>query len=297
MSQAGSGGAFKADPITKQQQNLPGSEKDMNPTSESSKLEGEGGFVEYQGVGKLKNKKVIITGGDSGIGRAVAKLFAREGADMTIVYLPQEEKDAQQTKKMVEDEGRSCLTLAYDLENYDNCKKAVDQHIQKFGALDILINNASKQTMEENFENIDLSIVESTFRSNVIQMFAMTKYALPHLKKGSSIINTTSTVAFRGSGNMVDYTATKGAIYSMTKALAAQLMPKGIRVNAVAPGPVHTPLQPASRPAEEMEQFGKESGLGRPGQPSEIAPSFVLLASAEGALYTGQVLHAYPMGD
>lgn len=291
------GGHFTAENITKQEQTLPGTEKDMQPTSESTRLESASGLKEYTGVGKLRGKKAIITGGDSGIGRAVAALYAREGADVTIIYLKEEEVDAQETKKMVEKEGKECLTLALDLMEFDNCKKAVDLHVKQFGRIDILVNNASKQIMCKDFADIDLNNVESTFRSNILQMFAITKYALPHMGKGSSIINTTSTVAFRGSAALVDYSATKGAITSFTRSLATQLIPKGIRVNAVAPGPVHTPLQPASRPGESMEKFGEGSALGRPGQPSEIAPSFVFLASAEAALYAGQVLHAYPLGD
>ncbi|KAF2669814.1 general stress protein [Microthyrium microscopicum] len=298
MSEAhgGKDGEFK--PISEgQAQKLPGSERDMKPTSESTKLEGSDGFVEYQAAGKLEGKKALITGGDSGIGRAVAILYAREGADVTIVYLPDEEKDAQDTKKAVEEEGMECLLVAVDLTSNENCKKAVEQHMKKYGQLDILVNNASKQEQCEDFAEIDLDTVESSFRSNVLQMFAVTKYALPHLKKGASIINTTSVVAFRGTGAMIDYAATKGAIVSFTRALHKSLVSKGIRVNAVAPGPVHTPLQPASRPQEQMEGFGKKSQIGRPGQPSELAPTYVFLASKDSSLYYGQIMHAYPMGD
>jgi len=295
-AKGGEGGEFK--PIAESQaQNQPGAEEDMQPTSEPTKLEGSDGFVEYQAAGKLKGKKAFITGGDSGIGRSVAVCYAKEGADVTIVYLPEEEGDAQETKNLVEKEGKECLLIAGDLMDNETCKKAISKHIEKFNNLDILVNNASKQIMCEDFAEINLDNVESTFRSNILQMFAITKFALPHMKKGSSIINTSSTVAFRGTTAMVDYAATKGAIVSFTRSLAKQLIPKGIRVNAVAPGPVHTPIQPASRPAEQMEGFGKGTLLGRPGQPSEIAPSFVFLASREAALYVGQVLHAYPLGD
>ncbi|OJD11558.1 hypothetical protein AJ78_07693 [Emergomyces pasteurianus Ep9510] len=295
-SAAGSGGKFQ--PVKEPQtQEKPGLERNMKPQSESTVLESEGCFVEYVGSGKLKGKNVIITGGDSGIGRSVAVLMAREGASITIVYLPEEQVDAEQTKRMVEGERQTCLLVAGDLMNNDNCKRAIDQHIKKYSALDVLVNNASKQIMCSNFEDIDLANVESTFRSNILQMFAITKYALPHMKRGSSIINTTSVVAFRGSGTMVDYASTKGAIVGFTRALAQNLASKGIRVNAVAPGPVHTPIQPDSRPPEQMEGFGSGSKIGRPGQPSEIAPTFILLASAEGALYCGQVLHPYPLGD
>ncbi|KAK4987363.1 hypothetical protein LTR50_004698 [Elasticomyces elasticus] len=272
-------------------------EKAMQPTSESTKLEGEGGFQEYKAAGKLKDLKALITGGDSGIGRSVAILYAREGADVSSVYLPDEQEDAEDTKKAIEKEGGSCLLIPGDLMGNDTCKSAVEQHVNKYGRIDVLVNNASKQLMCEDFAEIDLDNVESTFRSNVLQMFAITKYALPHMKKGGSIINTTSTVAFRGTAAMVDYAASKGAIVGFTRALAKNLVSKGIRVNAVAPGPVHTPLQPASRPAEQMEGFGQKSQLGRPGQPSEVAPSFVFLASRDSELYYGQILHAYPLGD
>ncbi|KAF8471892.1 oxidoreductase [Kalaharituber pfeilii] len=292
---SGKGGEFKAE-IPKQTQDLPGTEKEMTPSSEPIKLEGPGQFREYKGVNKLKDFKVIVTGGDSGIGRAVAVLMAREGADVTIVYLPEEQEDAEYTKTLVEKEGRSCLCLPFDLMDVKNCKTAVDKHVEKYGRIDVLVNNASKQMMCKDFAEIDLDNVESTFRSNILQMFAITKFAIPHMKKGSSIINTTSVVAFRGSSSLIDYAATKGAITSFTRSLAQNLLPKGIRVNAVAPGPVHTPLQPASRPAEQMEAFGSGSMLGRPGQPSEVAPSFVFLASAEGTLYHGQILHPYPLG-
>ncbi|OIW23012.1 NAD(P)-binding protein [Coniochaeta ligniaria NRRL 30616] len=289
-------GEFKPVPEA-QEQNLPGLERKMKPSSEPTKLEGKEGFVEYLAAGKLKGNKALITGGDSGIGRSVAVLFAREGSDVTIVYLPEEQPDAEDTKKMVEKEGRECLLIPGDLMDNETCRKAVEKHMEKFGALHVLVNNASKQIMCDDISEIDLSNVESTFRSNILQMFAMCKYAVPHMGKGGSIINTTSTVAFRGTAAMVDYAATKGAIASFTRALAKQLMPKGIRVNAVAPGPVHTPLQPASRPAEQMEGYGKQSGLGRVGQPSEVAPSFVFLASKDSELYYGQIMHAYPLGD
>jgi len=204
---------------------------------------------------------------------------------------------------MIEKEGRKCLTIPFDLTNLKSVDKIIKKHMDTFGALDIVVNNASQQMMCKNFEEIDLGFipfhnttdrsdsVEETFRSNILQMFAVTKFALPHLKKGSSIINTTSVTAYRGSPAMVDYAATKGAIVSFTRSLAKQLAPKGIRVNAVAPGPVHTPLQPASRSPDEMEKFGEKSLLGRPAQPSEIAPSYVWLASAEAAYYVGAVLH------
>ncbi|KAJ2981896.1 hypothetical protein NQ176_g1738 [Zarea fungicola] len=289
-------GSFKPVP-EKQAQGLPGLEKEMVPSSETSKLEGKDQHYEYLAAGKLDGNKALITGGDSGIGRSIAVLFAREGSDVTIVYLPEEEEDAKETKRMVEKEGRKCLLVAGDLMDNRTCSDAVDKHVKEFGVIHTLVNNASKQLMCDDLAKINLDDVESTFRSNILQMFAVTKFALPHMRKGGSIINTTSTVAFRGTAAMVDYSATKGAIVSFTRSLAKQLMPKGIRVNAVAPGPVHTPLQPASRPAEQMEGFGKGSQIGRPGQPSEIAPSFIFLASKDSELYYGQILHAYPLGD
>lgn len=225
-------------------------------------------------------------------------LFAREGADVTIVYLPEEQEDAEETKQMVEKEGKQCLLIPGDLMDNKTCENAVKKHVEKYGnTIHTLVNNASKQVMCDDITEIDLDNVESTFRSNILAMFAMTKYAVKHMEKGGSIINTTSVTAFRGTAAMVDYASTKGAITSFTQSLSKQLVKKGIRVNAVAPGPVHTPLQPASRPAEQMEGFGKQSQLGRVGQPSEIAPSFVFLASKDATLYYGQVLHPYPLGD
>ncbi|KAM3446677.1 hypothetical protein MY3296_009441 [Beauveria thailandica] len=289
-------GSFEPVPLA-QAQDQPGLEKDMVPESEPSKLEGRHGHHEYLAAGKLKGNKALITGGDSGIGRSVAVLFAREGSDVTIVYLPEEEEDAKETKRLVENEGQKCLLIPGNLMDKDTCLDAVEKHVKEFGVIHTLVNNASKQIMCTDLAEIELDNVESTFRSNILQMFAMTKFALPHMRKGGSIINTTSTVAFRGTASMVDYSATKGAIVSFTRSLAKQLLPKGIRVNAVAPGPVHTPLQPASRPPEQMEGFGKSSQIGRPGQPSEVAPSFIFLASKDSELYYGQVLHAYPLGD
>jgi len=295
-SQAGSGGQFKAD-IPQQSQKLPGLEQHLTPAPESTRLEGHGEFYEYAGSGKLKDRAVLITGGDSGIGRAIAALMAREGADITIVYLPAEQVDAEDTKKLVESAGRRCLLVPFDLKGYKQAGEVIEKHMREYGRLDTLVNNASKQMQCKDFAEINLDDVSSTFDTNILQMFAMTKFALPHMKKGSSIINTTSVVAFRGTPAMIDYAATKGAIVAFTRALAKNLIPKGIRVNAVAPGPVHTPLQPASRPDEQMEGFGTKSQIGRPGQPSEVATSYVFLASADATLYHGQILHPYPLGD
>ncbi|PCH03372.1 Glucose/ribitol dehydrogenase [Penicillium occitanis (nom. inval.)] len=288
-------GTFQA-PRVPQSQPKPGLEKKMQPASEPTQLEGDG-FIEYVGNNKLKDRSVLITGGDSGIGRAVAILMAREGADVTIAHLPEEQGDAEDTKKMVEAENRSCFLYAGDLTNYENCRRAVDEHFRSYGSLNILVNNASQQFMCKTFTDIDLNTVEHVFRSNILQMFAMTKYALTYMKKGDTIINTTSVVTFRGSPSMVDYAATKGAIVGFTRSLATQLIPKGIRVNAVAPGAIYTPIQPDTRTANQMEGWHANSPLGRPGQPSEVAPTFVFLASPEASLYYGQTLHCYPIGD
>jgi NAD(P)-dependent dehydrogenase (short-subunit alcohol dehydrogenase family) len=209
-------------------------EKDMAPTSESTKLEGSDGFKEYVGSNKLANKSALITGGDSGIGRAVAALYAREGANVSINYLSEEQTDAEETKRIVEESGGKCLLIPYDLEKLKSLHEIVDAHVKVFGGLDILVNNASKQVECENFEDIDIDAIESTFRSNILQMMALTKFALPHIPKGGSIINTTSVVAFRGTSSLVDYASTKGAIVSFTRSLSKQLTKKGIRVNAVA---------------------------------------------------------------
>ncbi|KAE8148331.1 hypothetical protein BDV25DRAFT_141905 [Aspergillus avenaceus] len=292
----GQKGAFQV-PQQPQAQQTPGLEKNMAPPSEATKLESSGSFVEYVGSGKLKDKKVLITGGDSGIGRSIAALMAREGADVTISYLPEEQEDAEETKRLVEAEKRTCLLFPGDLTNRETCRKAVEEHLKKFQKLNVLVNNASKQFMCKDLAEIDLDQVESVFHTNIIQMIALSKFALPHLSSGDSIINTTSTVAFKGTTGMVDYAATKGAIVGFTRALAKQLMPKGIRVNAVAPGPVYTPIQVDTRSPEQMEGWGAGTSIGRPGQPSEVATSFVFLASKDASLYYGQILHCYPLGD
>ncbi|WVQ96864.1 hypothetical protein IAU59_003971 [Kwoniella sp. CBS 9459] len=284
--------------IKKQKQSLPGKDVDLDPLAEFTKLEkwddeGKPYLEEYVGSNKLKGKVALVTGGDSGIGRAAAQQFAREGADVTIVYLPEEEEDAQRTKKAIEQDGRKCLTIAKDLMKEEDVKAIIDAHIKEHGKLDILVNNASKQIMCKDLADIELTNVESTFRSNILGMFALTKYALPHLKRGSSIINSSSVTAFKGSPAMMDYSSTKGAIVTFTRSLAMQLAPKGIRVNAVCPGPVYTPLQPASRPAEQMEewQLGTLPLHGRANQPAEMGPAYVFLASADSNAMTGQMMH------
>ncbi|KAK5064290.1 hypothetical protein LTR84_000123 [Exophiala bonariae] len=249
---------------------------------------------DYEGRGLLKDKAVLITGGDSGIGRSVAILMAREGADITFVYLPEEEEDAKWTKSQIEKAGRQAQTLALDITKEENCKKAVDAHIEKFKKLSVLVNNSAMQEICQDFREIDLSVVEKTFRTNVLSMFAMTKFALPLMKRGSSIVNSCSVAAYMGNPQLVDYSSTKGAIATFTRSLAQQQAPNGIRVNAVAPGIIWTPLQPATKnnPPEAMDSLGvQEAPLQRPGMPIEVATAYVLLASPLGSYFTGEVIH------
>lgn len=245
----------------------------------------------YRGAGKLENKVALITGGDSGIGRAVAVLFAREGADVAITYLREEESDAKETKAAVEKEGRRALIMSGDVRDVDFCKKAVATTIKNFDRLDILVNNAAYQQHQEGLEDISEAQWDRTFQTNIHAYFYMAKAALPHLKKGSAIINTGSITGLEGSKELLDYSATKGAIHAFTKSLAQNLVEKGIRVNCVAPGPVWTPLNPADKPAKEVAEFGADTPMKRPAQPEEIAPAFVFFASeADSSYITGEVL-------
>ncbi|KAJ9120192.1 hypothetical protein QFC22_003092 [Naganishia vaughanmartiniae] len=318
--------------IPEQKQNLPGLEGKMDPLAQHTQMEawddqGNPYLVEYKGSGKLKGKAAIITGGDrllhhslgkvkvltniaplgspSGIGRAVAYFFVREGADVTITYLKQEKEEqvphsippsairsrsfmyyapatppnsAEKVKDKIEkEEGGKCHIVECDLIKHEDCERVVKEHMQKYGKMSILVNNASKQIMCEDIADIDLKNVESTFQSNIVAMIAMAKYAVPHMKRGSTIVNSTSVTAFKGSPAMVDYSSTKGAIATFTRSLGLQLASKGIRVNAVAPGPVLTPLQPASRPKEQMDDWevNKLPLWGRAGMPAELAASYV----------------------
>lgn len=244
----------------------------------------------YRAAGKLKGKVALITGGDSGIGKSVAIHFAKEGADIAILYL-EEARDAARTASLVEREGRRCLLLRGDVGDRDYCMRAVDQTIRALGRLDILVNNAAEQHAAKNFADIAPDQFLQTFRTNVFGMFHLTQAALPHLGDGAAIVNTTSVTAFRGSAGLVDYASTKGAIVAFTRSLALQLAEKSIRVNAVAPGPIWTPLIPASFDAEKVSTFGGDTPMQRPGQPDEVAPCFVFLASDDSSYMTGQVLH------
>ena len=244
----------------------------------------------YRGSGKLEGKVALITGGDSGIGRAVAIAFAKEGADVAIVYLD-EQKDAEETKSMVEEHERSCLLLPGDIGDEEFCRNAVEETIRKWKHLDILVNNAAVQYPQENIADITSERLTKTFRTNIFAMFYMVKAALPHFKQGSAIINTTSVTAYRGSPTLLDYSATKGAIAAFTRSLSQALVEKGIRVNAVAPGPIWTPLIAATFRANEVSKFGSDVPMGRAGEPEEVAPSYVFLASDDSSYMTGQILH------
>jgi len=265
------------------QKQQPGREHKMKPRP---RAEGE----KHHGSGKLQGKVAIITGGDSGIGRAVAIAFAKEGADISVVYL-EEQKDANETKCLVEEHGSKCLLIEGDVGQEDFCRKAVDQTVKEFGKVDILVNNAAEQHPQDSIEKITEKQLERTFRTNIFSFFFMTKAVMKYLKESAVIINTTSVTAYKGSAHLLDYSSTKGAITSFTRSLSQALADKSIRVNGVAPGPVWTPLIPSTFPANEVETFGSDVPLGRPGQPEEIAPSYVFLASDDSSYMTGQVLH------
>jgi NAD(P)-dependent dehydrogenase (short-subunit alcohol dehydrogenase family) len=262
---------------------LPGHESELEPKPDWA--------PRYPGSGRLQGKVALITGSDSGIGRAVAALFAREGADVAILYLC-EHDDAQKTKEIVEAEGRRAIAIAGDIGDKAFCDRAVAETVEKLGGLDILINNAGEQHPDTEITDISEEQLRRTFQTNIFGMFFITQAARPHLKEGSAIVNCTSVTMYQGSKELLDYSATKGAITAFTRSLSENLIDKGIRVNAVAPGPIWTPLNPfgGSTP-EKMEHFGESVPMGRPGQPNEVAPSFLFLACEDSSYMSGQVLH------
>lgn len=275
-----------------EQPNIDGDIKQPEPGLDA-KLEprADHGEATYRGAGRLKGRKALITGGDSGIGRAVAIAYAREGADVAISYLPVEEIDAQKTVAFIEEAGRKAVAIPGDISDENFCRELVKQAAEALGSIDILVNNAGKQVYVEAIEDLTSEQFRKTFETNVFAMFWITKAALPHIPAGGSIINTTSIQSYQPSPGLLDYASTKGAITAFTKSLAKQLIEKGIRVNAVAPGPIWTPLQPShGQPSEKLEKFGTNTPLGRAGQPAEVAPAFVFLASQESSYITAEVI-------
>jgi len=273
-------------PFPQQQQKSPGHESKISPPPRYE-------AAKYKAAGKLLDKKALITGGDSGIGRAVAVLYAREGADIAITYLPEEKDDAQTTKREVEAQGRKCLLIAGDLTQESFCKEAVEKTIEEFGGLDILVSNAAHQARKESLDEITSEEWDRTFKTNIYAYFHLAKAAVRHMKPGSAIIATSSETAYQGPKDLPDYSSTKGAINTFTKSLAQMLIKKGIRVNAVAPGPVWTPLNPsdAGADSEKIQSFGEKQPIGRPAQPEELAPAYVFLASdADSSYVSGAIL-------
>jgi NAD(P)-dependent dehydrogenase (short-subunit alcohol dehydrogenase family) len=272
-------------PFAKQQQEPPGRENEMEPRPDH-------GEQSYEGHGRLRGKTALITGGDSGIGRAVAIAFARDGADVAISYLPQEEADAQETKHWIEEAGQKGVTIPGDIQDQDHCRKLVETVFKEHGHLDILVNNAAFQMTYESLEEIPAEEWDRAFRTNIYAMFYLCQAAVPKMKPGNSIINTASIQAYDPSPGLLPYAATKGAIVNFTKGLAGLVSKQKIRVNAVAPGPVWTPLIPSTMPEEKTKNFGSNTAFGRPAQPAELAPLYVFLASDESSYVTGEVLGA-----
>lgn len=275
--------ARKIPRLAKKQSKQPGIERIMKPLPVTND-------PQYKGSHKLRSKVAIITGGDSGIGHAVAVAFAKEGADVTVAYLDEHE-DAQKVKKEIETLGRRCLLVAGDISKEAFCQQVVKKTLKQFGKLDILVNNAAEQHPQEDFLKITAKQLERTFATNIFSYFYMIKAALPHLKKGSAIINSASVTSYKGSDHLIDYSATKGAIVALTRSLSNALVEKGIRVNGVAPGPIWTPLIVASFDQKHIKEFGKNVPMKRPGQPEEVAPSYVFLASDDSSYMSGQMLH------
>jgi len=273
-----------ADAIDAQLQPEPGLDADMSPKADH-------GEETYKGSGRLKGRKALITGGDSGIGRAVAIAYAREGADVAISYLPEEAEDAKDVVKAIEEAGQKAVAIPGDITDESFAKEMVETAAKELGSIDILVNNAGKQVFVEKLEDLTSEQFEKTFATNVFAMFWISKAAVPHMPAGASIINTTSIQSYQPSPGLLDYASTKGAITAFTKSLAKMLADKGIRVNAVAPGPIWTPLQPShGQPMEKLEKFGSDVPLGRPGQPAELAPAYVFLASQESSYITAEVI-------
>lgn len=274
---------YHSDGFVKQEQEQPGLTAPTDPTPDH-------GEESYVGSGKLAGKRALITGGDSGIGRAVAIAFAREGADVAIVHMPEEEEDARSTASLITDAGRTALTLAGDLRDEEFCVDVIARTVEGLGGIDILVLNAAYQMNRDGLDTIPTEEFDRVFRTNIYSMMWLGREAIPHLKPGSSIISTTSIQAFNPSPQLIDYAMTKAAQVAYTKALAAELGPKGIRVNAVAPGPIWTPLIPATSWPDKLPEFGQDTPLGRAGQPAELAPAYVLLASAEASYISGAIL-------
>ncbi|WP_028105214.1 SDR family oxidoreductase [Pseudoduganella violaceinigra] len=276
--------AFPAPPLPDQHLQKPGLEHDMQ-------LKPQFMAPDYCGSGKLAGMAAVITGGDSGIGRAVAVLYAREGADVALVYLAEEQEDAVETKRHVEAEGQRCILVPGDVRDPGFCRHAISEALRAYGRVDILVNNAAFQEHAGSLEDLSEERFDLTMKTNIYGYFHMAKAALPHMKRGASILNTGSVVGLRGSSNLLDYSTTKGAIHAFTMSLASNLLDKGIRVNAVAPGPVWTPLNPADQSPDKIKEFGGKTDMHRPAQPEEISPAFVFLAAPSCASYiTGIVL-------
>ena len=273
----------KHPPFPKQEQEAHGSEREMTPRPDY-------GRESYKGFGRLTDRVAIVTGGDSGIGRAVALAFAREGADVAIAYLDAD-ADADETLEAIRESGRKALKIKGDLSRDEQCERVVSQVVEQLGRVDVLVNNAAKQGKAvDRFEDLTAERIEQTFRTNIVAMFNMVRHALPHMRPGAAIVNVASIQAYQPSAEILDYASTKGAIVTFTKGLSQSLLPRGIRVNAVAPGPVWTPLIVQSFDAEKSANFGKDSPLGRPAQPAELAPAFVFLASDESRYVSGEIL-------